>query len=178
VGVDCSHLDDDCIVGACVDGACEAQNTNEGGPCDDGVFCTTGETCTAGVCGGGTTTDCSELDDLPCVSGFCNTETDACDTQVNEGDSCDDGDPCTEGETCQADGSCGGGTDVCVDDCITSLDCGGAGQCCCKQQGRGGGNRCVASQGCTGSNNVGDELCCIGQNKRNTVPTEGLCPGS
>ena len=50
--VDCSHLDDACNVGTCNDqtGQCEAQPANEGGSCDNGVFCDGTETCNSGVC--------------------------------------------------------------------------------------------------------------------------------
>ncbi|UCC30742.1 MAG: hypothetical protein JSU86_00395 [Phycisphaerales bacterium] len=50
--VDCSHLDDVCNVGVCNDqtGLCEAQPANEGGSCDNGVFCDGTESCNLGVC--------------------------------------------------------------------------------------------------------------------------------
>jgi hypothetical protein len=67
---DCTSLITDCTVGACVAGECVAQPSNEGGGCDDGVTCTVSETCTAGVCGGGT-------DDCP-MGEICNIVLDIC----------------------------------------------------------------------------------------------------
>ena len=52
--------------GCFVDGMCY----DEAAACDDGLFCTTGETCDGGVCGGGSFT---------CPSGwFCSEEADQC----------------------------------------------------------------------------------------------------
>jgi hypothetical protein len=60
VGVvsDCSGLDDDCNSGSCNpgNGMCEATPANEGVACDDADSCTSGTTCTAGACSGGTGT--------------------------------------------------------------------------------------------------------------------------
>jgi len=52
--VDCSAQDDECNVGQCnaADGTCESVVANEGGPCDDGVGCTTVDVCAAGACAG------------------------------------------------------------------------------------------------------------------------------
>ncbi|MFQ5493743.1 MAG: hypothetical protein ACE5EX_00015, partial [Phycisphaerae bacterium] len=54
--VDCTPLNDFCNIGVCnaLTGVCEAQPTNEGGSCEDGLFCNGAETCTAGVCTPGT----------------------------------------------------------------------------------------------------------------------------
>ena len=117
--VDCSSLDDQCNVGVCNEdtGVCEAQPINEGQACDDALFCTTGETCSAGTCGGGSPTDCSSLDDQ-CNVGVCNETADVCEAQpANEGVACNDGLFCTTGETCST-GVCGGGSQT---DC-SSLD--------------------------------------------------------
>jgi hypothetical protein len=74
--VDCSALDDQCLVGTCdpSDGSCLASPANEGGPCDDGNACTSPDTCSGGVCAG------------PPIS-------------------CDDGDPCTE-DSCDPGSGC------------------------------------------------------------------------
>ncbi|MCH8149497.1 MAG: hypothetical protein IH987_16190, partial [Planctomycetes bacterium] len=108
-------VDADCDDGnECTDDTCDSgicTNTNEPGgtTCDDGQFCTTGETCNAGVCGGGSATDCSGAGDQ-CNTGVCNETTDACEAQpANEGLACDDGLFCTTGETCTT-GVCGGGS--------------------------------------------------------------------
>ncbi|TDJ09595.1 MAG: hypothetical protein E2O71_01970, partial [Deltaproteobacteria bacterium] len=52
--LECASLDDQCNVGVCSAGQCVAQPRNQGLSCDDSDTCTTGETCSAGVCGGGT----------------------------------------------------------------------------------------------------------------------------
>lgn len=92
VAVDCSGLDDQCAIGVCDEGAdaCEAENANEAGACDDGEFCTDGDICTAGECAGTLRPNC-----LVCGNGI-----------VEPGEECDDGDaefedgePCTSGCT-------------------------------------------------------------------------------
>ena len=67
--VDCSHLDVGCEVGVCdpMDGMCAAQPVMNGVACDDMDACTAGETCTAGMCGGGAAvTICSQTSDGCC----------------------------------------------------------------------------------------------------------------
>ncbi len=107
VAVDCTGLDEDCLMGQCnpATGACEAVIINEGMTCDDSLFCTTGETCTAGVCGAGVATDCTSLD-TACTQGVCDEDADACVEQnVNENGPCEDGLFCTIGDMCAA-GTC------------------------------------------------------------------------
>ncbi len=50
--LDCSGLSDSCNDGVCNEdnGQCEALAINEGGSCEDGLFCNGAETCTAGSC--------------------------------------------------------------------------------------------------------------------------------
>jgi len=69
--IDCSHLDDVCNVGTCnpSDGSCEATPTNEGGSCDDGVFCNGTDACNSGVC-------VSSGD--PCAPMLCDEDSDSC----------------------------------------------------------------------------------------------------
>ncbi|MBW2254489.1 MAG: hypothetical protein JRI25_07815 [Deltaproteobacteria bacterium] len=52
--IDCTHLDDVCTVGSCdtESGDCVALPRIEGAACDDGLWCTEGDTCEAGVCAG------------------------------------------------------------------------------------------------------------------------------
>ena len=112
---DCSASSDACNVGVCneTSDACEPQPANEGGACDDGLFCTVNDTCTAGVCGG-TARDCSASSDT-CNVGVCNETSDACEPQpANEGGSCDDGLFCTVNDTC-AGGTCQGVGNPCDD---------------------------------------------------------------
>jgi len=168
--VDCSGLDDDCILGVCnpVSGACEAQPYNEGLSCNDADLCTTGDVCTAGVCGG-TLVSCSFLDD-DCNVGVCNPGSGACVLQsVNEGGVCDDGDLCTENDSCSA-GFCSGGPVDCsgLDDscnfgvCIPSTGS-------CELQPGNEGAACTDGDLCTQ-----DDVCAAGVCVGGAVDCSGL----
>jgi hypothetical protein len=138
---------DQCHSAACnqATGACD-QTPLSGIACNDGDPCITGETCTVGVCGGGTPVDCSHLNGQ-CVEGFCSGG--ACFPRAaNVGNGCDDGNVCTTGTTCQSNGTCGGGSPVTDGTgCPGGLCCGGvcrAGNCCSNAD-------CTAPQTCGGS---------------------------
>jgi uncharacterized repeat protein (TIGR01451 family) len=78
-------------------------------PCDDMLFCTVGEACNQGVCGGGIPRDCTILNNS-CNSGSCNEAAGACEaTPTNNGGQCFSGAPCVENEMCSS-GVCGGGS--------------------------------------------------------------------
>ncbi len=51
---DCAGLNDACGVGVCVNGMCtkDADASKDGKPCDDGLFCTVTDVCSAGTCVG------------------------------------------------------------------------------------------------------------------------------
>ncbi|MFH1462763.1 MAG: C25 family cysteine peptidase [Pseudomonadota bacterium] len=74
--VDCAGLDDACTVGRCDDagGGCVAEARVDGAPCDDGAWCTEGDTCEAGVCGG-YERDCGEREGWEV---WCDEEAQAC----------------------------------------------------------------------------------------------------
>ncbi len=107
----CAAPGDVCMIGSCdeAQNQCTAVPGNQGASCNDKNACTTGETCGAGLCGGG--------------------------APANQGGSCDDGKACTQNDTCASgvcagapvvacvsgDGCCPAGCDVVADD-----DCGGA----------------------------------------------------
>ncbi len=85
-----------------------------GALCEDGAFCTVGDTCQAGVCLPGSARDCS--DPNACTADTCNEATDQCDhdpTPLN-GTGCDDGAFCTINDTC-LDGVCSGSVRDCDD---------------------------------------------------------------
>jgi hypothetical protein len=85
---------------------CADSATEDGAPCDDGRFCTTGETCQRGQCQGGEARTCDHLT-VGCTQGVC-TEPDGCTTEaMNEGDTCDTGLYCTIYGTCRG-GDCVG----------------------------------------------------------------------
>ena len=107
-------LGSECLVSTCqpATGQCSLVPGNEGGACNDGNWCTKGETCLEGVCQGGAPINCN--DDDPCT-------TDGCEAAVgcgylNNTVPCDDGNLCTLGDTC-LDGSCepGSGLLACDD---------------------------------------------------------------
>ena len=77
----------------CTDDRCNANATcmhsNRAGSCDDGAFCTVGDTCQAGVCTGAAR-NCSGAAADQCHDGVCDENTDACVSQ-----------PKTDGTACQ-----------------------------------------------------------------------------
>ncbi|MEZ6083097.1 MAG: hypothetical protein R3E58_03865 [Phycisphaerae bacterium] len=77
IPVDCSHLDDGCLVGVCnqSNGECETAPAGDGA-CDDLNPCTENDTCTGGVCAG-TPVDCSGVSGS-CLPGVCNPATGLC----------------------------------------------------------------------------------------------------
>ncbi len=93
LNIDCddSNL---CTTDTCVGGFCQIANNLLA--CDDGLFCTTGDVCSGGVCGG-TGAACS----LPLR---CSESLDACVACLSAAH-CDDGNVCTE-DVCNATGSC------------------------------------------------------------------------
>lgn len=51
---DCGATTAACVQLACVSGQCQPRPSAEGAPCDDGLFCTAGESCDGkGTCSGG-----------------------------------------------------------------------------------------------------------------------------
>jgi cysteine-rich repeat protein len=90
--------------GDCCSAGCRLEP--DGQPCSGGNACTTSQTCSGGVCGGGAAVTCDDGD--PCTA-------DACDPAAGcvfaaagaDGVACDDGDACTESDACGA-GACSG----------------------------------------------------------------------
>jgi len=105
---------DECHVSVCnpTNGMCEAIAGNEGGSCaDQNDLCSVGNTCSSGVCGGGTPKDCSQLTQN-CDVGVCDANNGQCMAMaVTNGQVCDDLDACTTGEIC-TNQLCGGGAPV------------------------------------------------------------------
>lgn len=115
-----------------------AQPVADNTPCDDGVFCTSGDACHGGQCYGDVPTDCSQLDGT-CHSGFCNSQTNQCETRMNDaGTPCGNSGSsiCDNPDTCDANGNClpnyestnticGAGVGLCEDD----RHCDGLGAC-------------------------------------------------
>ena len=103
---------------------CSDPATESGAPCDDGAFCTIGETCSGGSCEGGSVRDCSILADQ-CNAAEC-SEVDGCIISPVPNDTqCSDALACTESDSCQ-DGSCIGVQRDCDAEavlCTMSLGC-------------------------------------------------------
>ncbi|MFT5041888.1 MAG: hypothetical protein ACI8TX_002868, partial [Hyphomicrobiaceae bacterium] len=104
VAVDCSGLDETCLLGVCdeVGDACSTDSANESGVCDDGVASTENDQCINGFCVG-EDIDCS--DGIPCTIDSFSEELEACENIPND-PLCDNGDFCDGAETCSADSGC------------------------------------------------------------------------
>jgi hypothetical protein len=80
-----------CTVDYCsTEGRCRHRVLARSSPCDDGLFCTTGDRCSVDTCIG-IRRDCSHLGDL-CQYGMCNEDTARCATELLGGPDCVD--PC------------------------------------------------------------------------------------
>jgi hypothetical protein len=90
-------------------------------PCDDGQYCTVGETCLDGKCQGGASNDCGIQAD-PCTAVTCKEATKSCVKEPqSDGTPCANTDLCTVNAQCKA-GQCVGSPKDCffapgVDDC-------------------------------------------------------------
>jgi hypothetical protein len=117
-GIDCATIvTDDCHVGTCntSTGQCEVQSAADGSSCEDGLFCTVGDACEAGVCTAGPENDCG-LPDEQCKEPSCNETSKTC-TQLPSGNGTPCQGPsnlCVLGSTC-ANGLCTGGK---LNDCF------------------------------------------------------------
>jgi hypothetical protein len=106
--IDCSSLNDQCNNGVCDEAtkSCIAQPKPGGTSCNDGLFCTNPDTCTAGICGG-LVRSCD--DEKACTTDSCNEVTDSCE---NVWPSCG-----------LADGCCGPTGNSNDPDCATTVKC-------------------------------------------------------
>ncbi|RKZ09681.1 hypothetical protein DRQ32_07900, partial [bacterium] len=90
---------------------CQYYNNTES--CEDGLFCTTGETCSAGSCGGGSPRDCGDA--VGCTIDSCNETLDTC-VHAPDHAYCDDGAYCSGAETCDPLSDCQPGSPPCAAD--------------------------------------------------------------
>jgi RHS repeat-associated protein len=124
-GATCTALDQCHVAGTCDPnaGTCSNPDASDGTNCNDNNACTTGETCQAGVCGGGTAVTCTA--DQCHTAGTCVPVT-GCPAPMNkpDGTNCNDSNACTTGEQCHS-GVCNGGTAVTctADQCHTAGTC-------------------------------------------------------
>jgi M6 family metalloprotease-like protein len=136
-----------CTVDSC-DGAGGCLHLPQSGPtCDDGLTCTTGDRCVAGLCVG-TATSCD--DGNPCTTDSCNV-VGTC-RHTDNSASCDDGDACTFGDACN-DATCAGTPYDCNDgNPCTDDSCDGDGECSFTAHAGAcdDGNPCTADDVCGG----------------------------
>lgn len=109
---DCSaSVTGECQVPVCDEtlNSCGALDADPGTSCEDGLFCTTADSCNElGTCVGGPAPDCSAEADQ-CNTGVCDEGSSSCQPEpVTPGLSCDDGDDLTTGDACDAFGACVG----------------------------------------------------------------------
>jgi hypothetical protein len=110
-GVDCSTIDaGECQTTSCDEATlkCSIASEADGEACDDGKFCTTGDSCLAGECIGGPQNDCG-MAPPACQQVTCNELSENCSTAPGaDGTACTASDLCLINASCQA-GFCTGG---------------------------------------------------------------------
>jgi len=158
--VDCSLIDTPpCLVSVCdaETKRCAVVPRPAGTTCEDGLFCTVGDSCQGGVCVGGGPNRCG-IASATCSVVTCHEATASCDEgPALDGASCVSSDPCTVSATCKS-GACVGTTKSChfapvPDDChvaVCNPDTGGCepvpgneGAACEK-----GGDPCLTGKSC------------------------------
>jgi hypothetical protein len=185
---DCSDLDTDCSVGQCdPDLGCIKVPYNDGATCDDGLYCTTEDTCVNGDCIG-TAKNCDTNSGGCRIGSVCDESAFGnCTTGTLQpyGTACNDAKFCTTGDQCDFSGNCVG----------TQMDCSTSGGCAtcsetthqCDDPAPSGtfcsdGNNCTTGDQCNATGQcVGQPRDCSSYNSGNgcTVgycdPTFGSC---
>ena len=114
--------DDSCDIA----GGCVYAPRPTGSVCDDGLYCTVGETCApSGDCVG----QPACIDGRECTDDVCDEDLDLCVFTAVPGRSCDDFEDCTENDTCLADASCTGTPLPNGTDCSAAGGCQTGGVC-------------------------------------------------
>ena len=109
-----------CDDGGTGDGdGCSSTCQYETGPCDDGLFCNTGETWTTGTCGGGSSL--STDDGVDCTDDSCDEVTD-CFVHTPNDTNCEDALFCNGAETCDLMSDCQAGTAPITSDGVACTD--------------------------------------------------------
>lgn len=98
---DCASLDTDCLVGRCTStGMCRAVPRPNGTVCDDGDFCSMGDSCFRGACRAGPPRLCPPSPD-PCRVSECDSNAGSCVlANAPDGTMCDDNDVCSFPDEC------------------------------------------------------------------------------
>jgi hypothetical protein len=100
-GEPCQSDGNECTDDEC-DGDGECVHENNTDPCNDGLFCTENDACSAGACGG-SPVDCS--DGIECTDDSCDEAGNECDNTPDNGQ-CEDGDNCTTDVCSVGEGGC------------------------------------------------------------------------
>ena len=122
----------------------------DGTACEDGLFCTVGETCNAGSCVGGLLNLCDDVDQ--CTVDSCDEAGNVCvnATAPMDGQPCDDGLYCNIGETCLGGVCQGGAANLCDDGNFCTQDsCDEAGGACVNDAAAMDGTACEDGLFCT-----------------------------
>ncbi len=129
--IDCSPVDTCHYTGTCnpATGLCDWPARPDGTTCDDSNACTSGTTCTDGVCTNGTSTYCPPVNNCH-FEGVCDPSTGICSQpKKDDGTLCTDSNACSFNDQC-LNGVCGGTTYTCNDSRSCTTDtCLGDGQC-------------------------------------------------
>jgi hypothetical protein len=186
--------------------ACTAADPN-GSACNDGLFCTGTDTCSAGACSVHAGTTCPGADGDGNCSESCNEAADACTAADSNGVPCNDGVFCNGADTCSGgtcsahagspcpgadgDGNCSESCDETLDTCTApdtngstctdGLFCNGADTCAAGACTGHAGNPCPGADGdgnCSEScNEIGDV--CTAADPNGSACTDGLfCNGT
>jgi hypothetical protein len=118
--------------------------------CDDGLACTTTDTCVETVCYG-SPIDCSVFDG-PCQVGVCSEPAGTCAAALGaDGSACDDANACTTGEACLAGACQNGTTTTCPDngDPCSDLVCNAGSGACSTTVAVADGQPCDDGNDCT-----------------------------
>jgi hypothetical protein len=102
-GVDCASIKvAHCQIASCNEtiGKCEVKPSKDGDSCEDGKFCTTQDTCLAGVCVGGPPNTCAS-EAPPCNEMVCDEQSKSCSAMPAM-----NGSFCTPDDKCQINGKC------------------------------------------------------------------------
>ena len=140
--------------------ACTVRPEPNGAGCDDGAFCTVGDACRDGVCGG-MPRDCSVAVTGPCQDGTCDEVRDTCSGSPKpDGSACSDADACTRSDVCVG-GVCRSGDRV---ECTPDDPCRMAGVCdrttgLCSSPPRLDSARCDDGNACTAADRCLDGRC-------------------
>jgi len=167
---------------------CTYANAPNGQACNDSNACTSGTVCTAGVCGGGTTTTCN--DEKECTTDTCDPATGTClYTARPNGTACSDNNVCTTGDRCvtgnctpvgpATNGTpCSDANACTVTDTCTNGTCTGAGAPNCADTNPCTQDICIPETGCSHPSEVDGTTCNDNDACTNgTTCTAGICAG-